>query len=377
MSFINTPTFCSLILLCLAVFLWAAPAALADGEPFGKTADGTPVELFTLKNKNGVVVKLMTRGTTIVELLTPDKKGQLANIALGFDDVAGYESDRNQYFGCVVGRVANRIAKGKFTLGGKEYQLAINNKPNHLHGGVKRNLDKVIWKGEEVKSKHGPGVRFSYTSPDGEEGYPGNVKFEVTYSLNDKNELRIDFQAETDKATPINLSQHCYFNLAGAGAATVLDHELTLNADRYTPVDDTLIPTGKIAPVKDTPLDFTKPRTIGDEFDKLIDTATKGIDHNFVLNRTGDGLTFAAKLRHPGTGRVLTAQTTQPGVQVYSGNFLQGQKGKDGKTYAQRSALCLETQHFPDSVNQPSFPTVILQPELRYRHTCVYAFSTE
>ena len=361
----------------LAMSASSAAAEVSGPAPFGKTADGTEVAVFTLKSKSGVVAKVMTLGATLTELHAPGKAGKTANVVLGFDDVAGYQSDRNQYFGCTTGRVANRIAGGKFTLEGKEYQLAKNNGPNHLHGGVKRSLDKVVWRAETVESKNGPGVKFTYSSPDGEEGYPGKLDSAVTYTLSDKGELRIDYAAVTDKATPVNLTNHSYFNLAGAGAETVLDHELTVAAEHYTPVDDTLIPTGKIAPVAGTPLDFTKPHKVGERIDALIKTSTIGYDHNFVLTKRQAQPSFAVKLRDPASGRVLTVSTTEPGIQIYSGNFLKGQQGKDGKTYKQRSAICLETQHFPDSVNQPAFPSVILRPGQTYRHVTVFALSAE
>lgn len=348
----------------------AAPMA----EKFGVTSEGKAVHAFTLKNANGITARLITRGATLVELQTPDRTGKLANIVLGFDDVAGYESDRNQFFGCTTGRVANRIAGGAFTLDGKAYKLAVNNGPNHLHGGTKRSLDKVIWNAEPFTRAKAQGVRFTYESPDGEEGYPGNLSLTVTYTLGDDDRLRIDYEATTDRATPVNLTNHSYFNLAGAGADSVLDHVLQVNADSYTPVDATLIPTGEIAPVAGTPLDFTKPTRIGARIDKLIDTPTKGYDHNFVIRKQGG---VAARLSEPSSGRVLTVQTSQPGVQVYTGNFLFAQKGKDGQTYKQRSAVCLETQHFPDSVNRPSFPSIILRPGDTYRHTAWFAFSTE
>lgn len=353
-----------------------AHADVIGPADFGKTADGTPVEVYTLKNANGMVVKIMTLGATVTEIHVPDKKGNLADVVLGFDSVAGYQSDANQYFGCTTGRVANRIAKGKFTLDGKEYKLAVNNDPNHLHGGSKRSLDKVVWKAEKVKTDAGPGVRFTYVSPDGEEGYPGKLDLATTYVLTDKNELRIDYAATTDKATPVNLCNHSYFNLAGAGAPTVVDHELMVAADKVTPTDDTLIPTGKIAPVADTPLDFTKPTKIGARIEQLTKTPNIGYDHNYVLTKQ-DVKTPAAKLRDPSSGRTLTVYTDQPGLQVYSGNFLKGQKGKGGKVYAHRSALCLETQHFPDAVNQPGFPSIVLKPGQTYKHTCIYAFGAE
>jgi aldose 1-epimerase len=354
-------------------------AQVKGPTPFGKTADGTPVESYTLTNKNGVTVKLMTLGATITEINVPDKAGKFANVVLGFDDVAGYQSDKNQYFGCTVGRVANRIAKGKFTLAGKEYTLAINNEPNHLHGGAKKSLDKVVWKVKVHKAPNVHGVTFTYSSLAGEEGYPGNVEIAVTYWLDNDNRLAIDYHVTTDELTPINLTNHSYFNLAGAGADTVLDHELMLNAKEYVPVDKTLIPTGKLEGVKGTIFDFTKMTRIGDRIEKLYDTGAKGYDHCYVLaNRDREkNSTLAAKVRDPKSGRTMTVLTTQPGIQLYTGNFLFGQKGKDGKEYKLRSAVCLETAHLPDAVNQPSFPSIILRPGETYRHTCVYAFSAE
>ena len=364
----------------LALFLAAAHmtyAAPPVPEPFGKTADGEAAERYTLKNAKGVTATIMTRGATLTELHVPDKAGKTADVVLGFDDVAGYESDDNQYFGCTVGRVGNRIAKGKFTLNGKEYQLAVNNGPNHLHGGLKRSFDKVVWKAQGIETKNGPGVKFTYTSPDGEEGYPGKMSATVTYSLNDANELRIDYETTTDADTPINLTNHSYFNLGGAGSPTVLEHVLTLNASKYTPTDDTLIPTGKIDPVEGTPLDFRKPTAIGDRIEQLTKTANIGYDHNVVCDGEAGKLRHIATLKDPASGRVLKVSTTEPGVQFYSGNFLKGQKGKGGKTYAHRSAMCLETQHFPDSVNHPNFPNAILKPGDTYKHTAVFALSAE
>ena len=249
--------------LLLTIAVRPSSAEVSGPADFGKTADGTAVDIYTLKNTKGMSAKIMTYGATLVSLEVPDKNGKTADVVLGFDNVAGYQSPANQHFGATTGRVANRIAKGKFTLDGKEYQLAINNGPNHLHGGVKKNLDKVIWKAEKMKSDKGSAVRFTYTSPDGEEGYPGKLDVAVTYTLTDKNELCLDYTATTDKATPVNLTNHSYFNLAGAGADTVLDHVLMIAADKYTPADNTMIPTGKIEPVKGTPLDFTKPTKVG------------------------------------------------------------------------------------------------------------------
>jgi aldose 1-epimerase len=362
----------------LMVTITTSRAAEVTGPtPFGKTADGTPVELYTLKSANGMTAKVITYGATLTELHVPDKKGQTADVVLGCDDMAGYQSDANQFFGATTGRVCNRIAKGKFTLDGKEYTLAVNNGKNHLHGGVKRSLDKVVWGVEKRQLPQGQaGLHFTYSSPDGEEGYPGQLNISVFYTITDKNELDITYVATTDKPTPVNLTNHSYFNLAGAGAPTVLDHELTIAADKYTPADDTLIPTGKIEPVAGTPLDFTKPMKIGARIDQLTKTPYLGYDHNYVLNKA-DAKVVAARLRDPSSGRVMTVHTDQPGVQFYSGNFLKGQKGKGGKTYAHRSALCLETQHFPDSVNHPEFPSIILKPGTTYRTTTVYAFSAE
>jgi aldose 1-epimerase len=352
-------------------------AEIKGPAPFGKTADGTDVAVYTLESKGGVTAKVMTLGATLIELHAPDKAGKTVDVVLGFNDVAGYESDDNQYFGCTVGRVANRIAKGQFILLGRKYTLATNNGPNHLHGGVKRSFPKVVWRSEIVQTKTGPAVMFSYSSPEGEEGYPGKLDVRASYQLTDKNELVLEYQAMTNKPTPINMANHSYFNLAGAGTDSVLDHELTVAAESYTPVDDTLIPTGKIEKVAGTPLDFTKPHKVGERIDALLKTAAMGYDHNFVLTAREKTPTFAAKLRDPSSGRVLTVSTTQPGIQVYSGNFLHGQKGRDGKIYKQRSAICLETQHFPDAVNQPNFPSVILKRGQTYREVTIYALSAE
>lgn len=360
------------LLLGLTTVAWAD---VQGPTTFGKTADGVMIKEYTLTNANGLKLKLITLGATIAELHVPDKNGKLADVVLGFDDVAGYQSDKNQYFGCTTGRYANRIAKGKFTIDGTEYQVATNNGPNHLHGGVKRSLDKVVWTADELKT--GDAIRFTYSSPDGEEGYPGKLDLTVTYTLTDKNEVRIDYTATTDKATPVNLTNHSYFNLSGAGTPSVLDHELTLAAEQYTPADETLIPTGKIESVAGTSLDFTKATKLGARIDALRKTQYLGYDHNFVLTKRGAAPTFAAKLRDPSSGRVMTVLTTQPGIQVYSGNFLMGQTGKGGKTFPKQSAVCLETHHFPDAMNHKGFPDVILRPGQTYRHSCVYAFSAE
>ena len=367
-----------LAMLCSVTLLaWINPANADVQGPkmFDTTPDKVAIEEYTLTGSGGVTVKLITLGATVTELHVPDKAGKTADVVLGFDKAADYLSDNNQYFGCTTGRYANRIAKGKFTIDGKVYQLALNNGPNHLHGGIKRSLDKVVWKAEVMKPENG--VRFSYSSPDGEEGYPGKLDLTVTYTLSDKNALRIDYQATTDKPTPVNLTNHSYFNLAGAGTPSVLDHELMIEAKEVTPTDATLIPTGKIEPVAGTALDFTKPTKIGARIDSLVKTQYLGYDHNFVLSKRTAEPTFAAKLRDPGSGRTMTVLTTQPGLQVYTGNYLKGQKGKGGKTFPKNSAVCLETHHFPDAMNQKGFPDVVLRPGQTYRATCVYAFSTE
>lgn len=344
-------------------------------EPFGKTADGQEVKIYTLTNKNGLVAKVMTYGALLTELHVPDRNGVLADVVLGFDNLAAYLTC-STYFGATTGRVANRIAKGKFTLDGKEYKLATNNGLNHLHGGLV-GFDKRIWKAKEVPADSGRSVKFTYRSADGEEGYPGNLDVDVTYTLTSENELKIEYKAVTDKPTPINLTNHSYFNLAGAGSGTILDHELTLIADHYTPVDETGIPTGEIAAVEGTVMDFTKPTTIGARIEQLIGNPG-GYDHNYVLNSQNGTMAPAARVYEPKSGRVLEVLTTEPGVQLYTGNYLDGTvTGKGGKVYKKRYGLCLETQHYPDSVNQPGFPTTILGPRMTYRQTTIHRFSTQ
>jgi len=345
---------------------------------FGTTADGKPVELFTLTNAHDVEVRAMTYGATIVWLHAPDREGHLDDIVLGYPTLAGYLA-QSPYFGAIVGRYGNRIAKGRFTLDGKTYQLATNNGPNHLHGGVK-GFDKVVWSAEPAETDSSAAVTFSYISPAGEEGYPGTLHARVTYTLTDRNELRVEYVATTDQATPVNLTQHSYFNLAGAGTRDILGHELMIAADRYTPVDATLIPTGEIAPVAGTPFDFRTPTAIGariDQPDVQLQNG-KGYDHNWVLNRASaaeGALVLAARVIEPTTGRTLDVFTTEPGIQFYSGNFLDGTiTGKDGRVYRHRYGFCLETQHFPDSPNHPNFPSTILRPGREYRSTTVFQF---
>lgn len=350
--------------------------AAPKSAPFGKTKSGTAVEMYTLSNGK-LTAKVMTYGATLVELQVPDKNGKMADVVLGWDNVAGYESADNQYFGCATGRVCNRIAKGKFSLEGKDYKLAINNEPNHLHGGVEKSLDKVVWAARPFSNKQGQGVEFSYTSPDGEEGYPGKLDVKVTYLLpNDLSNLRLTYSATTDKATPVNLTNHAYFNLAGAGSETILKHRLRIVADAYTPCDDTLIPTGEIKSVEGTVMDLRKPTQIGAGIGELVKTAALGYDHNFVLNppEAGKEMRLAAVLADPSSGRQMRVMTSEPGIQFYSGNFLKGQVGKGGKTYAHQSACCLETQHFPDSVNQSKFPSTILKPGATFTSQTVYQF---
>ncbi len=347
--------------------------ATLEKAPFGKTPDGTAVDLYTLKNAHGVTVKVMTYGCIITEIHVPDRQGQLGDIVLGFDNLGQYLQP-HPFFGAVVGRYANRIAKGRFTLDGQQYTLATNNYPNALHGGLK-GFDKVVWDAQPIEVPNGVAIRFTYVSRDGEEGYPGNLNVGVTYTLTDDNELRMDYEAVTDKATVINLTNHSYFNLAGTG--DILGTELRLNAGSYTPVDDTLIPTGVIAPVKGTPMDFTIAKPIGRDLGQLTNVP-QGYDHNFVLNRAGKGLALCAQVYEPTTGRTIEVSTTQPGVQFYSGNFLDGTlTGKGGMVYKQHDGFCLETQHFPDSPNQPTFPSTVLRPGQTYKHSTVFKFGAK
>jgi len=340
-------------------------------EPFGRLSDGTAVELYTLTNAGGLRARIMTYGAILVSFEVKDRAGKLGDITLGYDALDGYVKV-TPYFGAIVGRYGNRIAKGRFTLDGVEYKLAVNNGANHLHGGLK-GFDKVVWKATPFEGPGARGVKLEYLSKDGEEGYPGNLSCSVTYALTDADELKLDYEASTDKATPVNLTHHSYFNLAGQGAGDVLGHELTINADHFTPVDAGLIPTGEIKAVKGTPMDFTVPQAIGARIAKVAG----GYDHNYVLNRTGQGLEPAARVYEPTTGRVMDVSTTEPGIQFYSGNFLDGTiTGKAGKIYPVHAGFCLETQHFPDSPNQPKFPSTILRPGQTYKTSTIYKFST-
>ena len=346
-------------------------------EPFG-TQDGRHISLYTLTNSHGLEIRAMNYGGIILSMRVPDRKGQLADIVLGHDTLDGYIPNL-PYLGAIIGRYANRIANGIFTLDGRTYTLPKNNGSNTLHGGVKRTFDKVVWD-DEALSNGKNGVVFTYLSKDGDEGFPGNLKIKVTYTLTDENELVVDYEATTDKATPINVTQHSYFDLAGEGTGNIFNHELMLNADRFTPVNSNLIPTGEIRPVKGTPLDFTTSTKIGaridDHYDQLV--LAKGYDHNFVINRKGDDLVLAARVYEPTSGRVLEVSTTQPGIQFYTGNFLDGTvTGKHSHVYKKRYAFCLETQHFPDSVNHPEFPSTILRPGETFHSKTVFKFSTK
>jgi len=346
-------------------------------EPFG-TADGKQVDLYTLTNINGVEAKITNYGCIIVSLKVPDRNGKMGDVTLGYSTVAEYIKE-TPYFGAVVGRYGNRIAKGKFKLEGKEYTLATNNDENHLHGGIK-GFDKVVWDAQTVNRSDAVGLKFTYLSKDGEEGYPGNLTSTVTYYLTNNDEIEIEYDASTDKATPVNLTHHSYFNLAGQGSGDILGHEMMINADSFTPVDVGLIPTGEIRPVKDTPMDFTTPTTIGarvnQDYRQLV--YGKGYDHNWVLNGWDGAMKLAARVHEPTTGRVMDVLTTEPGIQFYCGNFLDGSNvGKGGKVYNHRNGFCLETQHFPDSPNQPDFPTTILRPGQKYSHKTIYRFYTK
>ncbi len=370
--------FAALLSLALGVFPASLTAAPPKGEPFGQTSDGESVEIFTLSNRTGMNVRIMSRGATIVSLNVPDRAGMMADVVLGFDSVAGYESEGNQYFGCATGRVCNRIAKGKFELDGKTYTLAVNNGPNHLHGGTKRSLDKVVWQGKGFETADGSGVSFFYTSLDGEEGYPGNLTVTVTYLLKqDTNQLTITYKAVTDKPTPVNLTNHSYFNLNGAGHGSILDHRLQIHALQYTPNDETQIPTGEIASVTGTPLDFRVPLTIGARLDQVEETEAKGYDFNYIIKGEAGTIRPVARLSSANSGRVLEVESDAPCVQLYTGNHLYGQIGKDRKEYVKRGALCLETQRYPDAVNHPNFPSTILKPGAIFEQTCIWRFMTE
>lgn len=366
--------------LSLVMLLGGRSTVLAkptEKAAFGKTPDGQNIDLYTLTNKNGMQVAITNFGGIVVRIKVADRHGKSEDVVLGYDSLDGYLTDK-AYFGAVVGRYGNRIAQGKFALDGATYTLARNNGENSLHGGIK-GFNKAVWEAREGSAKDGPSVEMTYTSKDGEEGYPGNLSVKVVYTLTDRNELKIDYSATTDKKTVLNLTNHSYFNLNPSGS-DILQHTLMIQADKFTPVDAGLIPTGELRSVAGTPFDFRKPTAIGariDQDDEQLKLG-KGYDHNFVLNTKGKGVELAARVVEPMTGRVLEVLTSEPGVQFYSGNFLDGSiRGKGGKVYERRSAFCLETQHFPDSPNHPKFPTTELKPGEKFHSTTIYKFSAQ
>ncbi len=376
-------------MMCVALAASLAMAVLAEKSAemaksmekkvFGTTADGKTADLYTLKNKTGMQVSITNFGATVVSIMVPDKAGKMADVALGYDDLAGYELNKN-YLGVLVGRYGNRIAHGKFSIDGTEYTLAKNNGDNSLHGGIK-GFNKAMWEAKDVSKGGEAAVEMKYVSKDGEEGYPGNLSVTVVYTLTNKNELKIDYSATADKKTVVNLTNHTYFNLAGQGNGDILKQDLMINADTFTPVDSGLIPTGELKKVEGTPFDFRKATAIGARIE-ANDEQIKlggGYDHNFVLNRkAATGLSLAARASDPASGRTMEVWTAEPGVQFYTGNFLDGSfKGKGGIAYQKRTAFCLETQHFPDSPNHPSFPTTLLKPGAKYHTTTVYKFEAK
>ncbi len=347
-----------------------------EKQAFGKTAHGTSVDLYTLTNINGLEAKISNYGGTMVSLMVPDRDGKQEDVTLGFDTLEEYIK-KSLYFGCIVGRYANRIARGTFALDDVEYTLAQNDGENHLHGGIK-GFDKAVWQAEEVKSDSGVGLKLTYLSKNGEEGYPGNLSVKVIYNLTNNNEWKIEYLATTDEATVVNLTNHAYFNLAGGVSGDILGHELMINADRFTPIDKSLIPTGELRSVKGTPMDFTQPIAIGARIEQDDEQLLfgNGYDHNWVLNSRGGSLALAASVYEPTTGRVLEVYTTEPGIQFYTGNFLDGSiTGRGDKVYTKRYGFCLETQHFPDSPNKPDFPATVLKPGEKYTQTTIYKFS--
>jgi aldose 1-epimerase len=352
----------------------AAPHSVTRA-PFGRAPDGTAVDQYTMRNAHGLEVHALTYGGIITVVRAPDRAGRFDDIVLGFDSLPDYFT-KSPYFGALIGRYGNRIAQGHFTLDGATYTLAVNNAPNSLHSGIKA-FDKVVWAAEPIRTDTSVGIALTYTSPNGEEGFPGTLRTRVTYTLTDHDELAVDYQATTDKATPVNLTQHTYWNLAGDGRRDILGHVLTLNAHAITPVDSTLIPTGALMPVTGTPFDFRAPIAIGARID-APDVQLRyggGYDHNYVLNRgSSAGLVQAAHIVEPGTGRTLDILTTEPGIQFYTGNYLGGTQGKAGRVYRRRYGFALETQHYPNSPNIASFPSTILRPGETYHTTTVFRF---
>ena len=364
--------------LCLLACFGTAAAQRGGAvrrEDFGRTPDGREVSLYTLTNRRGAEARIINYGGTVVSLKVPDRRGRLADVVLGFDDLEGY-LNQTFYIGSLIGRYANRIANARFTLNGVEHRLAANNGPHNLHGGLK-GFDKVVWEARPLKARGGAALELTYLSRDGEEGFPGNLRARVAYTLTDRNELRVDYFATTDKDTVVNMTQHSYFNLAGEGAGDILGHYLTLYASRFTPTDATSIPTGELRAVRGTPFDFTRPQVIGARIEADDEQLRfgKGYDHNFVVGGRAGVLRKAAEAYEPTTGRVMEVWTTEPGVQLYTGNYLAVERGKGGKPYPTRTGFCLETQHYPDSPNKPQFPSAALRRGGRYRSTTVYRFS--
>lgn len=348
----------------------------ADSRSFGHTRAGTPVEIHTLEGPGGLRARVMTLGATLVELLAPDRHGRTADVVLGFDTVAGYEAAQDAYLGCVVGRCANRIARGELEIDGERFLLACNEGTTHLHGGPV-GLSRVVWRAETLPESGGPALRLGHESPDGDQGYPGNLSVAVTYRLTADGELRLDFTATTDRPTVFAPTHHAYFDLSGGAAKDVLGHELWIAASRFTPTDELLIPTGAIAPVAGTPLDFNTPAPIGARIDRVAEAPTRGYDHNLVLDRDRTGLFLAARLHDPSSDRTLELSTTEPGLQLYTANHLDEPAGKGGRRYGRHSGVTLEAQRFPDAVHHPGFPSVILRPGEVYHQTTVYRFSAD
>lgn len=348
---------------------------ILPGKAFRGELNGKKISLYTLKNGNGLVAQITNYGGIIVSIIVPDRNGTFADVVQGYDNIEDYINGNSPYMGAICGRCANRIAKGKFKLGSNDYTLAVNNGPNHLHGGIK-GFNRVVW---DVVKKTSSSVKMKYISPDGEEGYPGTVKVWATYTLTDNNELRLDYKAVTDRSTVVNLASHSYFNLAGEGSGSISDHQLMINADFFTPTDETNVPTGEIRPVRGTPMDFSGSHRIGDFIDS-DDIQVKygaGYDHNWVLRHRTGTLGHAASVFDPSSGRQMDVYTTQPGVQLYTANWIDNEKGKGGKLYQRRWALCLETQHFADAINKPHFPSTILNPGEEYNHCCIYKFGSK
>ncbi len=346
-----------------------------DSKKFDKIIDNKQISLFTLRNKSGMISEITNFGARVVSLWVPDKSGSFEDVVLGYDNIEDYLNPKDAYYGATIGRCANRIAKGKFTLDSVEYVVETNNGENHLHGGSE-GFHRVVWETNQIDAQT---LELIHFSKNGESGYPGNMNIRMVYQLTDDNELKVEYWADTDKTTLANFTHHSYFNLKGAGNGTINDHLIMINADKYTPVDETLIPTGVLEPVENTPFDFRKPTAIGDrvdaDFDQLI--IGKGYDHNYVLNENTEGLNFAARVSEPVSGRTMEVYSSQPGMQLYGGNFMDGSDiGKGNKSYKHREALCLETQTFPDSPNQENFPSPVLNPGQEYYAVCVYKFGT-